>query len=170
MFTVEHVKKLVFFLSERATKEFCPGYLRPYKNDIINLFFPTLFVERAPSWHARHLLRSFAAVRLSGLSEYYADGMYFLKFCGDECRDGLIERVGGDDAVALRICLDDERGLVLGHKTHPGSPNSTQVDALWYAPCSSNLPMPPRDNWQAVDEMVSGNPRLEYVPRDSYWG
>lgn len=75
----------------------------------------------------------------------------------------LLRQGEGDDALTSGAwCIVGETSPRDGDDGEPDE-ESIQRKILWISPCSYNFPLPPEDDWLAVDKLARGKPRVECV-------
>ena len=79
---------------------------------------------------------------------------------------------GGTRRTIQIDCLKDD--WVIYGETKPeldedGEEDYESIDTriLWRNPYSTNLPLPPRTGWEAVDELARGDLDIEYIYREN---
>jgi hypothetical protein len=128
------------------------------KEEILSPIFPKLFVSIMSLNLARSQLdSSLPWVQLSGTNSE-ADGLYTFSE-GSYTRDRTV--AWGGVQTKITICLGWNEPIcddwVIG-----GVDDGDAEIILWERPFSENSWIPPEDHWEAVDELASGIPKLQY--------
>jgi len=172
MFTEDNMETLAPLLSV-SRQMFCVEYgygdlIGDLHNELDKSDFPKRFVNECRHWLTRDTLCGcITHIVLSGTYSN-ADGHFYPTEM--ERYKTLGQGRWGGQQVKFEMKLQ-EKGWTILRKTLPTfgvegvqEDDSTVVETVcWIAPCSVNLPLPPKSGWKAVDPLASGSPRIRYL-------
>mmetsp|Transcript_4114 Transcript_4114/g.9235 ORF Transcript_4114/g.9235 Transcript_4114/m.9235 type:complete len:362 (-) Transcript_4114:62-1147(-) len=182
MFTEEHMKKLVPFLSKANLSRFGLLGRALHKNwDIDQPAFPQMFVSDATKMYEESLLHQcISHIQLSG-TMCNADGVFIkpptelMHRCYEYASDRTFDRGNGIMHFLIKqvkhVDNDDNEScnwaIVARHSSiNIGELKTVEEVTCWVAPYSTNMHLPPRNGWKSSNPLARGNPTLKYILKD----